>query len=80
MLNKSSPILSSRIGIPREAELMAFAIVFDDLLAKGNFKNLSEFAQYLGISKHMLSNIMKLRLNPPKKQEEILFKTKKIVE
>lgn len=80
MLKKTSPMLSSRIAIPREAELMAFAIVFDDLLAKGNFKNLSEFAKHLGISKYMLSRIMKLRLKPPKKQEEILFRTKKTSE
>lgn len=45
----------------RKAELMAFAIVFDDWLAKGEAEDYSHISRITGISRFRVSKIMNLR-------------------
>ncbi len=57
----------------RKAELMAFAIVFDDWLAKGKVEDYSHISRITGISRFRVSKIMNLMQLPPSEQSELLF-------
>ncbi|MBO6102772.1 MAG: hypothetical protein J6P03_05920 [Opitutales bacterium] len=60
----------------RSAELMAFAIVFDDSLEQGKFSNLSDICIATGLSRAAVSRIMRFRLKPPEVQDRLIFCTK----
>lgn len=60
----------------RSAELMAFAIVFDDGLEQGKFSNLSDICIATGLSRAAVSRIMEFRLKPPEVQDRLIFYTK----
>lgn len=57
----------------RKAELMAFAIVFDDWLAKGEAEDYSHISRITGISRFRVSKIMNLMQLTPSEQSELLF-------
>ena len=52
---------------------MAFAIVFDDWLAKGEVEDYSHISRITGISRSRVSKIMNLMQLPPPEQSELLF-------
>ncbi len=56
-------------AIPREARLMAFAIVFEEWLAKGDVKDYAELASITGLDRSRITRIMNLRLLEPREQE-----------
>ena len=58
--------------VPREARLMAFAIVFDEWLAAGKVKDYAELAVITGMDRSAVTRIMNLRLLEPREQEEEL--------
>lgn len=58
--------------VPREARLMAFAIVFDEWLAAGKVKDYTELAEITGMDRSAVTRIMNLRLLEPRKQENLL--------
>ena len=60
----------------RSAELMAFAIVFDDWLAQGKFSNLSDICDATGLSRAAVSRIMEFRLKQPEVQDKLIFCTR----
>lgn len=60
----------------RSAELMAFAIVFDDSLEQGKFSNLSDICIATGLSRAAVSRIMEFRLKLPEEQDRLIFCTK----
>lgn len=55
--------------IPRMARLMAFAIVFDDLLKSGQVTDYAELARLTGLDRSRITRIMNLRLQEPWEQE-----------
>lgn len=65
--------LSKKPRPTRKAELMAFAIVFDDWLAKGEAEDYSHISRITGISRFRVSKIMNLMQLPPSEQSELLF-------
>ncbi len=59
----------------RKAELMAFAIVFDDWLASGRVRDYAQISQIMGISRFRLSKIMNYTQLSLREQKELLYKT-----
>lgn len=51
---------------------MAFAIVFDEWLAKGDVKDYAELASITGLDRSRITRIMNLRLLEPREQEYAL--------
>lgn len=58
--------------IPRMARLMAFAIVFDDLLKSGQVADYAELSRLTGFDRSRITRIMNLRLQEPEAQERLL--------
>jgi hypothetical protein len=48
---------------------MAFAIVFEEWLAKGDVKDYAELASITGLDRSRITRIMNLRLLEPREQE-----------
>ena len=70
---RSEIVRGERPRPTRKAELMAFAIVFDDWLAKGEAEDYSHISRITGISRFRVSKIMNLMQLPPSEQSELLF-------
>lgn len=58
--------------IPREARLMAFAIVFDEWLASGKIADYAELSAITGLDRSRITRIMNYRLLAPEQQERLL--------
>jgi hypothetical protein len=58
--------------VPREARLMAFAIVFDEWLASGKVADYAELSAMTGFDRSRITRIMNYRLLAPKEQERLL--------
>lgn len=58
--------------VPRQARLMAFAIVFDEWLASGKVADYAEISHITGMDRSRITRIMNLRLLPPAEQEALL--------
>jgi len=58
--------------VPREARLMAFAVIFDEWLATGKVADYAELASVTGFDRSRISRIMNYRLLDPKAQEKLL--------
>ena len=58
--------------IPRMARLMAFAIVFDDLLKSGQVADYAELTRLTGLDRSRITRIMNLRLQEPEQQDPLL--------
>lgn len=61
-----------KIRPTRKAELMAFAIVFDDWLASGKVRDYAEIANITGLSRFRVSKIMNYTLFSIKEQTKLL--------
>ena len=59
--------------VDRNARLMAFAIVFDEWLAKGKVRDYAELAEMTGYDSSRITKLMNLRLLEPKAQEPFLI-------
>lgn len=59
--------------VPRISRLMALAIRFDDLLRRGEVKDLAELARVGRVTRARVTQIMNLLMLAPDIQEEILF-------
>lgn len=59
-------------SVPREARLMAFAVVFDEWLAEGKVRDYAELAEITGYDRSRITRIMNYRLQEPWEQERIL--------
>jgi hypothetical protein len=59
--------------VPRVSRMMALAIWFDELIRKGEVKNLAELAKLGQVSRTRITHIMNLLLLAPEIQEELLF-------
>ncbi len=59
----------------RKAELMAFAIVFDDWLASGRVRDYAQISQITGISRFRVSKIMNYAQLSLRTQKELLNMT-----
>lgn len=64
--------LEAKPPVPRKAQLMAFAIVFDEWLANGKVKDYAELSNITGLDRSRITRIMNLRLLPPGEQEALL--------
>ena len=51
---------------------MAFAVVFDEWLATGKATDYADLARTTGLDPSRITQIMNLRLLPPKEQERLL--------
>jgi hypothetical protein len=58
---------------PRIAKLMALAIHFDDMVAKGQIEDYATIARLGGVTRARVTQIVNLTLLAPDIQEEILF-------
>jgi hypothetical protein len=61
------------VPIPRMARLMAFAIVFDDLLKSGQVADYAELPRLTGLDRSRITRIMNLRLLESGEQERMLL-------
>lgn len=59
--------------VPRISKLMAIAIVLDEMLARGEAKDLSHLARLVGVSQPRMTQVMNLTLLDPAIQETLLF-------
>lgn len=59
--------------LPRTARLMAFAILFDDLLKSGQVADYAELSRLTGLDRSRISRLMNLRLQEPSEQERVLL-------
>ena len=60
-------------GVPRIAKLMALAIRFDEMLAKGVVRSQSDLAKLCHVTQPRMTQIMNLLHLAPDIQEQILF-------
>lgn len=58
--------------VPRISKLMAIAIVLDEMLARGEVKDLSHLARLVGVSQPRITQVMNLTLLAPDIQEALL--------
>ena len=68
---KEAPKLGPRI--PRITRLMALAIKFEDMIARGEVRDYAEIARLGFVTRARLTQIMNLLLLAPEIQEAILF-------
>lgn len=68
---KAKPELGPRI--PRITRLMALAIKFEDMIARGEVRDYAEIARLGFVTRARLTQIMNLLLLAPEIQEAILF-------
>lgn len=68
---KETPKLGPRI--PRITRLMALAIKFEDMIARGEVRDYAEIARLGFVTRARLTQIMNLLLLAPEIQEAILF-------
>ena len=74
LINGEAPARPKALApIPRMARLMAFAIVFDDLLKSGQVTDYAELARMTGLDRSRITRIMNLRLQEPWVQETMLL-------
>lgn len=59
-------------SVPREARLMAFAVVFDEWLAAGKVADYTELSEITGFDRSRITRIMNYRLLAPEAQERLL--------
>lgn len=59
-----------------DAVCMANAILLEQVLATGEYKNASRFATQIGISKSVLSDLLAMLNKPVKEIERLLFEVK----
>jgi hypothetical protein len=59
-------------AVPRQARLMAFAILFEEWLAEGKVRDYAELAEITGMDRSRITRIMNLRLLDPAEQEAVL--------
>lgn len=74
LVNGEAPARPKALApIPRMARLMAFAIVFDDLLKSGQVADYAELSRLTGLDRSRITRIMNLRLLETGEQEAMLF-------
>lgn len=72
--NASPETENSKPGrVPRLSRLMALAIHFEGLLAKGEVTDMADLARLGHVSRARITQIMNLRLLAPDIQEDLLF-------
>lgn len=68
---ESPPSVTGRV--PRVSRLMALALRFEELLAKGEIADQADLARLAQVTRARVTQIMNLRLLAPDIQEELLF-------
>ena len=69
---ENPPIPEIKAPPNRKREMMIFALVFDSWLEHGKVSDLSEISRITGISRFMVSKILKFRLYPSSIQRNFL--------
>jgi len=59
-------------AVPRAALLMAFAILFEEWMAKGKVRDYAELAEITCLDRSRITRIMSLRLMEPAEQEAVM--------
>jgi uncharacterized protein YerC len=67
------PVVVRGERIPREVQLLALAISFEDMVRTGEARDYADIARRTGVSRARICQITRLLDLPPEEQEEMLL-------
>lgn len=67
------PVTVGGQRIPREVQLLALAITFEDMIRTGKTRDFADIARRTGVSRARICQITRMLELPPEKQEQILL-------